>query len=713
MRTLFATIFVCALSTFVLSSQLFAQEGGSTVYYGIFPNVAIAGTPVTLDWNAPAASFCIGSFDTEERLPKQGQRTIVLNTGYYSYSLTCTSPEGLASAPQTRTVVVHPNDQDESLPLPAVTFLSDRTSVLKTERVLVQWDSVNAFACHGGGTIPEWVGLKQPSGSAEISIPYPSVVTLRCWNTDGQQADLKSLYIAVREPISLLIPKSDFSDGVQPAVSAPSQHARASCDRSYSQLMRQRSVRCGSIEWHFTQATLARFRTDPLPALARYEDLVVFLSDYLNYDLGGKRIVVIDDNRIRKITIDPYSQTVRVPSPMVRTDLVHTVNHPARPFAVSYARALSEVFLARAPQRNVFLWHDSMIKSFSDLIGVASYLEMQKGEKRFGWWNAWCGYLAKPATCANVITSTDQHASLQQNRLPISSTVPLRVNTASLYPTHSTKNSTLGSDLFTAVTLQIFQDRKSVKQDKEFLKALRTTIDFLTTWKYVPDALLAASDSEDLRNKKINIFVFLLSINANADLAWYYERRGFPITGSTKSAIARFLQGDTSLSLQDALDDLSGIVPPIEERVSRGTGLTAMYFDSHDFSNLKVTRVDPVVDFRWAYGPPIPGMDPNLFSVRWAGYIEARQSDRYTFIIDSDDGVRLWVNNAKLIDDWRKHPMKRTTGSIYLEAGKRYPIRLDYFEDIAFAGIQLKWTRGIRQIEEIIPATQLFPENVN
>lgn len=712
MRIFFGTIFVSALAFFGFPHLLFAQQSGPVIYYGIFPNVGVAGTPVTLEWNSPAASFCTGSFAGDERLPKQGQRTIVLNTGYYSYSLTCTSPEGIASAPETRTVVIHAKEKEAALPIPAVTFLSDRTSVAKTERVLLQWDSVNAFACHGGGTIPEWVGLKHPSGSAEISIPYASVVTLRCCNTDGQTADLKSLYITVKESIALLIPQSDFSDGTQSGGSAKTVVARNTCDRNFSELLRERSVRCGPIEWRFRASTLSRFRTDPLPALSQYGEIYHFLRDYLNYDLGGKRIIFIDDNRVSRIITDPSALTVRVPSPMVNTDLVHTANHPARPFAVSYSRAMAEIFLSHAPQRNTFLWHDSMIKSFSDLIGVASYLEMQKENQRYGWWNAWCGYVGKSATCTTVITSTDQYSSLQQSRMDRRHPA-LRANTTSLYPIRASKDSTLGSDLFTAITLQIFQDRKSVKQDKEFLKALRTTIEFLTTWRYAPETFLAASDSEQVRNKKINIFVFLLSIHANADLAWYYERRGFPITGSTKSAISRFLQGDASLTLRDALDDLSGVTSAIEERVSGGTGLTAAYFDSHDFSNLKLTRIDPAIDFRWSYGQPASGIDADLFSVRWTGYVEARQSDEYTFIIDSDDGVRLWVNNTKLIDDWRRHPVQRTKGTIYLEAGRRYPIRLDYFEDVAFAGIQLKWSRAKRQIEEIIPSTQLFPTDSN
>src|SRR5262249_28268836 len=73
------------------------------------------------------------------------------------------------------------------------------------------------------------------------------------------------------------------------------------------------------------------------------------------------------------------------------------------------------------------------------------------------------------------------------------------------------------------------------------------------------------------------------------------------------------------------------------------TGLTGQYFDNQDFTALKVTRVDPIVDFSWGTGSPAPGVAADTFSVRWTGQVLAPTSGTYFFTTRSDDGIRLWV----------------------------------------------------------------------
>jgi hypothetical protein len=51
------------------------------------------------------------------------------------------------------------------------------------------------------------------------------------------------------------------------------------------------------------------------------------------------------------------------------------------------------------------------------------------------------------------------------------------------------------------------------------------------------------------------------------------------------------------------------------------TGLKGEYFDNMDFTNLKTTRIDPVVDFNWADGLTGPTLVPDQFSVRWTDQV--------------------------------------------------------------------------------------------
>src|SRR5690606_33656603 len=67
------------------------------------------------------------------------------------------------------------------------------------------------------------------------------------------------------------------------------------------------------------------------------------------------------------------------------------------------------------------------------------------------------------------------------------------------------------------------------------------------------------------------------------------------------------------------------------------------------------------------------------WSARWTGFIEAPTSGEYAFHTFSNDGIRLWVDGRKLIDDWTDHGEQEDTGKIALEAGRRYATNLENF----------------------------------
>ncbi|HYO09684.1 MAG TPA: PA14 domain-containing protein [Tepidisphaeraceae bacterium] len=139
-----------------------------------------------------------------------------------------------------------------------------------------------------------------------------------------------------------------------------------------------------------------------------------------------------------------------------------------------------------------------------------------------------------------------------------------------------------------------------------------------------------------------------------------------------------------------------------------GTGLTATYFDTVQFSGPSVTRVDPQVDFDWQSAAPVAGIKPGTYSARWTGTIEPRFSETYTFHTTGNDGVRLWVNGRQLVDDWRKHAATTNTGTITLHAGERYDIVMEYFQDSGTASAKLEWSSR-SQPREVVPASQLYP----
>lgn len=107
-------------------------------------------------------------------------------------------------------------------------------------------------------------------------------------------------------------------------------------------------------------------------------------------------------------------------------------------------------------------------------------------------------------------------------------------------------------------------------------------------------------------------------------------------------------------------------------------------------SNPWLTRDDANIDFDWAGGSPDPSLPVDNFSARWMR-AAAFECGRYRFNVRVDDGVRLWVNNQKILDEWRDqvaefHP------EVDLTAGA-LPIQVEYYEGGGGAAIQVNWQK--------------------
>jgi len=139
-------------------------------------------------------------------------------------------------------------------------------------------------------------------------------------------------------------------------------------------------------------------------------------------------------------------------------------------------------------------------------------------------------------------------------------------------------------------------------------------------------------------------------------------------------------------------------------------GLRATYFSEHDFKGSSKHQIDDRIDFDWGEREPFPPLGKDRFSIRWEGLVEAPASGTYLFHTTTDDGVRLWVNGNKLIDQWRDQSVTEARGEIQLQEGARVPIKLEYYEASGHAVVRLFWTPpGPAPTRVILPNEHLFP----
>ncbi len=136
--------------------------------------------------------------------------------------------------------------------------------------------------------------------------------------------------------------------------------------------------------------------------------------------------------------------------------------------------------------------------------------------------------------------------------------------------------------------------------------------------------------------------------------------------------------------------------PPRDAGPVRDGGVMAL-FSGEVFGNTTLagspiaTRSDPFIDFDWGENAPQAGVPADNFSIRWTATVRAGFSETYTFITESDDGVRLWVDGNLIIDNFTPHGVTRDTATIALNAGQNYDVRLEYFDSGFDAVIRLLW----------------------
>jgi len=133
--------------------------------------------------------------------------------------------------------------------------------------------------------------------------------------------------------------------------------------------------------------------------------------------------------------------------------------------------------------------------------------------------------------------------------------------------------------------------------------------------------------------------------------------------------------------------------------------------------NYKLDRVDPQVAFHFgADSPDKEKMEAEQFQDSWTGSVVAQETGVYEFMIKTENGARLWINdmseNDALIDAWVSAgpKVREEKKSLYLLGGRAYALRLDHFKfKEQSASIEL-WWKPPHGTAEIIPQHALRTE---
>lgn len=197
-----------------------------------------------------------------------------------------------------------------------------------------------------------------------------------------------------------------------------------------------------------------------------------------------------------------------------------------------------------------------------------------------------------------------------------------------------------------------------------------------------------------------------------------YTFRVRSVNSSTKSEWSEKIRVSAS-------EGQGAVVPPEEEIpagkqdpiIGNGNGLEGEYYDNRTLKDLVFVRKDREINFDWGTGTPDPSIRKNAYSIRWTGKLLAEYTATYTLYTYTGDGVRLWLDDKLVIDDWKSSAIRENTARVKLVAGQKYDIKIEYFNNNKESIAVLSWSCAYHD-KKVIPQQQLFckpdtPSNIN
>ncbi len=158
--------------------------------------------------------------------------------------------------------------------------------------------------------------------------------------------------------------------------------------------------------------------------------------------------------------------------------------------------------------------------------------------------------------------------------------------------------------------------------------------------------------------------------------------------------------GEPSAVAGDVTIITSGPIAPAPPPISQGVWYATYWNDTNQQGSPVLARNETVINYDWGNGSPDGRVASDNWSARWTSYIYFPPGT-YRFTALSDDGIRVYVNDRYVINNWTLHATQTDTGDITL-AGGTYPLAVDYFESTGQAVARVWW-------ERIDPSLSPFP----
>lgn len=165
--------------------------------------------------------------------------------------------------------------------------------------------------------------------------------------------------------------------------------------------------------------------------------------------------------------------------------------------------------------------------------------------------------------------------------------------------------------------------------------------------------------------------------------------------------------GKIPLLQQERIETLGAWIAQNEEAIYGAT----TWQQPAIYKDVSLSRTDTLMQFNWVRNSPGKPISEDNFSVVWEGFIRPDATEKYLFKAQADDGMRLFINNIPVINQWnmpsegtdseamRDAKSEEAQASVLLKKNVYYPIRIEFYETIQNASLKVEWESKSRKSE--------------
>ncbi len=145
-------------------------------------------------------------------------------------------------------------------------------------------------------------------------------------------------------------------------------------------------------------------------------------------------------------------------------------------------------------------------------------------------------------------------------------------------------------------------------------------------------------------------------------------------------------------------------------------GLKVRYFSGISLTKEISSGIESNINHYWSSGSP-KGVPSDNFSAQWTGSITVPKQGDWYLQTSSDDGVRVWLDEVLVIDNWTDHPVTNNLSKKIVVPNDKttYRIKVEYYERNWNAVMQLRWNgpEGSGVKNQIVPTSAFsYDDNV-